>query len=600
MVALKPCWLFFLLLGFGCMPSALADVHAIYKPGNQLSDTSLFTIQQEAMRYIPDEFRYGIDFVVQSNIDGGALRHVSFNIKYQQAVCWGAYVKMSVTPQAKVFMVQVHWPSWDSVASTYENAAREWENCDTATLFQTVEANRLNVNIYKVWHPMKGFCFAMDAWHKTYDYTLFFNPQGRILDSISHARYYGRDTFVHGRIFNPDPLSVQGFYYGGSYTDNQDADAPWFSSAYRTVKVPARFNSQLNEFELKSNWVSLEEFELPNIPPVQQSNQAFLFNRSESGFEDVMVMYHIMQCRNWLTQLGYNHLMNLPVHVDAHAQFGADNSVFVRNGGDPALRFGTGGVDDAEDADVILHEYAHGLSWSANQNNNFSFERSGLDEGLADYWATSYSRRLLAFRWNDVFTWDGHNEFWNGRTASTNNYYPSSGNLYQVGEIWNAAMSNIWSDLGADVADRLQLESMHFYTEQTSLPEAALFVLDADTLLYNGVHTAQICQRFQQQGILNSNCLPTSAMQVQIIKSQPYIINTHGFCFNGQMPELVFPSVQEATYTWWSSDGRKLYSEKLEPVLKSVLNGPSLTNGFYILHVQTATGNYRFPLLKVQ
>lgn len=589
-------WL--LLLVGGMSQWALADHHAVYKPNRRLADTGLVSLQQEAYQYLPEAYRTAIDLRCSSNTAGNTLRHASFGVWFKQVYCWGSYIKLSVRPDASVYAVQVHYPNLDSLNRTYDETYQQTLSCDTVRLFQVLRVNRNQAPIYPVWYPPIGFCFALDTWNKTSDYTLFFDRNGHRLDSISHARYFGIDTFVHGRVFNPDPLSSQGFFYGNGYIDNQDNDAAWFAPAYYTVKVPARFNAITQVFELKNNWVSLEEFEAPLIPPVQQINQSFLFNRSESGFEDVMVMHHIMQCRKRLNELGYNQLMNLPVHVDAHAQFGSDNSVFVRNGGDPALRFGTGGVDDAEDADVILHEYAHGLSWSANGNANFSFERSALDEGLADYWATSYSRRIHSFRWDDVFTWDGHNEFWNGRTASSTQLYPSNGNLYQVGEIWNAVLSKLWSDIGGDIVDRLQLESMFFYTEQTTLPEAARFLIEADTLLYNGIHTPIICQRFQQQGILNANCLPTSIEAIANNKAMPALLNTYGLALNGESPAILFPNQEAGHYTWWSADGRKLLSFPFEHCTKIILALPQHHSGFLCLEIETRTGNYRFPLWK--
>jgi hypothetical protein len=182
----------------------------------------------------------------------------------------------------------------------------------------------------------------------------------------------------------------------------------------------------------------------------------------------------------------------------------------LRNGGDPTLSFGTGGVDDAEDADVIIHEYCHGISWSANGNDNFSNERAGLDEGLADYFATSYSRSLNTFNWEKMFSWDGHNAFWTGRIANTSTNYGTTNDIYKLGEIWNSAMSAMSTDLGDYVTDRLMLESLHFFTNNTTLPEAALYVLKADTLLFNGINVSSICAQFQLRNILNSNCLPVS------------------------------------------------------------------------------------------
>ena len=68
-----------------------------------------------------------------------------------------------------------------------------------------------------------------------------------------------------------------------------------------------------------------------------------------------------------------------------------DQSVFIGNSGNSYLLFGEGGVDDAEDADVIIHEYAHAISYAASPETNSGTERRGLDEGLGDYFAAIYS-----------------------------------------------------------------------------------------------------------------------------------------------------------------------------------------------------------------
>jgi hypothetical protein len=565
------------------------------KPNDVLPSTDTLRVLQYAQQWIPSLQRENVQLKISSTSSSTRLHHSSFDVWYNEVYCWQSTVKVNVSPAGKVHSVKLNLPDWFALSKEYDDQIVHWQKIDTQSI---VGANRMVKQQRLVWYPPQGLRWAVSCWSLTSDYTLLFNQQGRICDSISHERRFGRDTFVHARIFNPDPLTTQGFFYGGNYIDNSDADATWLQPAYRTVKVPATYIPQLGQFALYNNWVSLEEFEAPVFEPVRQANQTFFFNRSESGFEDVMTMYHIMTFRQQLATLGYPQLMNQVLHVDAHAQFGADNSMFVRNGGEPSLRLGTGGVDDAEDADVIIHEYAHGLSWSANNNINFSFERSALDEGLADYWATSYSRRKNAFRWEDVFTWDGHNEFWNGRTASSTQLYPSSGNLYQVGEIWNAVLSKLWSDVGADITDRLQLESMFFYTEQSTLPEAAMYLIEADSLLYNGIHTNIICSRFQQQGILGANCLPLETASITKFIS-PQLINTMGFAQAVGPLQLAFPDASNGVYQWYAVDGRLLMEGTIDYSLLWTIPPPNYT-GLLFLSIQTNQQRFRFPLLRMQ
>jgi hypothetical protein len=66
-------------------------------------------------------------------------------------------------------------------------------------------------------------------------------------------------------------------------------------------------------------------------------------------------------------------------------QLGADNS-FATDHPKNELRFGKGGVDDAEDAEVILHEYGHAIHFSQKFSST-SEEAGAISEGFGDYWA---------------------------------------------------------------------------------------------------------------------------------------------------------------------------------------------------------------------
>ena len=589
-------WLTLLFLCINCVVLA-QPLTTLYKPNYTLPSTDSQTVLDYAKQWIPENRQHLVQLHINCVKSTSFLTYVTYNVLYNQYYCWGSSLKLSFYPNGKVHSVQAHWPSWDSLQASYNSDYVLWDNSSYSTILESMHPSRQRREHKLVWYPKQGLRLAVSCWSLTSDYTLMLNYKGEITDSISHELRYGRDTFVHARVFIPDPLTVQGLTYGGNIIDNQDADLPWFEPAYYSVKVPATFHPQSGLFALYNAWVSLEEFEAPVVEPVRLLNQNFLFRRNESGFEDVMTMYHIMAFRKQLTNLGYPQLMNQVLHVDAHAQFGADNSMFVRNGGEPSLRLGTGGVDDAEDADVIIHEYAHGLSWSANNNINFSFERSALDEGLADYWATSYSRSISPVSWANVFTWDGHNEFWSGRSANTTRLYPSNGNIYQVGEIWNAVLSKLWSDLGSEITDRLLLESMFFYTEQTTLPEAAMFFIEADSLLYNGVHTPIICQRFQQQGILGGNCLPLNVNEYISTSSNPQLLNTQGFAFNNESLAIMFDKPTQGYFRYIGIDGRLIDEGNISLSTRCDIPTSNGIRGMAILCIETSTGErYQWPV----
>ncbi len=93
-------------------------------------------------------------------------------------------------------------------------------------------------------------------------------------------------------------------------------------------------------------------------------------SRSDDAFEQVMVVYHITRWNQYLDSLGYDSVLNYAIHVDPQALNGQDQSMFNFGYNPARLYFGEGGVDDAEDADVIIHELSHAISHGAAPNTN--------------------------------------------------------------------------------------------------------------------------------------------------------------------------------------------------------------------------------------
>ena len=70
-------------------------------------------------------------------------------------------------------------------------------------------------------------------------------------------------------------------------------------------------------------------------------------------------------------------------------QFGGDNS-FYRNGTKKlTITFGKGGVDDAEDAEVVVHEYGHAVQDDQVPGFGSSLEAGSIGEAFGDYLAVS-------------------------------------------------------------------------------------------------------------------------------------------------------------------------------------------------------------------
>ncbi len=332
-----------------------------------------------------------------------------------------------------------------------------------------------------------------------------FDNQMNILDSLDYICYYDvpQDTTANAMVFLPDPLTSSGNSYGGPYVDSGDMNLAALNAERTLVQIPVTYDT--GYFHLMNDHILITNHNDPNYSPAKVVNGNFDFNRADQGFEDVNVFYHINVYQEHLQDLGFD-LVNYQIHAETHASQ-SDNSTFNSLHSPPRLSFGEGGVDDGEDADVIIHEYGHAISHSAAPGTNTGMERRSIDEGIGDYLAASYSRNINPFRWDDVFTWDGHNEFFSGRSASTNKIYPqdlSGSNIHANGEIWSSALMELWEDIGGDVTDRILFESLYDYFLGMDMNQAARLYILADSLLHNGMHYNSICDVFNNRGFSTS------------------------------------------------------------------------------------------------
>ena len=99
-----------------------------------------------------------------------------------------------------------------------------------------------------------------------------------------------------------------------------------------------------------------------------------------------MAYYWVTEAQRYIQSLGFG-VTRRPVNKESQDirinQLGIDNSYSWDK--HDVLRFGKGGVDDAEDAEVILHEYGHAIQDSQQPDGSFgtSVEAGSIGEGLA-------------------------------------------------------------------------------------------------------------------------------------------------------------------------------------------------------------------------
>lgn len=286
-----------------------------------------------------------------------------------------------------------------------------------------------------------------------------------------------------GYIFNPDPLSQVGVNYGGQYVDGNDATNASLDAARTLVTLP-ELELSGGMYKLKGTYAEIKELEAPATGLFTQASNAFLFNRNEQGFEAVNVYWHVDNTMRYINEtLGIECLPMTNggvVWFDPHALSGDDNSYYT-NG---RIHFGEGGVDDAEDADVVIHELGHGIHDFLTNGNLSQVE--GLSEGSGDYIGQSYSRSLNQWEETDpqyqwFFSWDGHNPFWGGRTTGYNATYPGGliDQIHTDGQIWATSLMRIYDRIGREKTDRAFYEGLAMTNSTTNQQNAARAVRQA-------------------------------------------------------------------------------------------------------------------------
>ena len=262
---------------------------------------------------------------------------------------------------------------------------------------------------------------------------------------------------------------------------------------------------------LRGKWAQIRS-ETGN--PAYSPTNTFLYDRHQDEFEQVMAYYWITEAQRYIQSLGFGSTLR-PVNMQPQKlrinQWGVDNS-FATDKQDE-IRLGKGGVDDAEDGEVILHEYGHAIHFS--QDFQFSTEEAGaISEGFGDYWAVTVSevvRQSLELPASAdpacVADWDATSytakEPHCLRRLDADLTYPDDlvGEVHADGRIWSHALWDIRNAIGNMKADTAILEGQ-FGFDGGTMRALATDIVAAAGKLYGPTVAGQVTAAFHARGIL--------------------------------------------------------------------------------------------------
>ena len=412
-----------------------------------------------------------------------------------------------------------------------------------------------------------------------------------IYENIKSLSKGKTDTNVLVKIFNPDPLTTARSEYVSPYLNYNKVDTPALNNERKDLLLGLKIDDEGN-YLAENKYVIIKDIFAPNVEPfATKYKDSLIVTRNTDIFKQEMVLYHIKHFQEYIQRLGFTNIQN-QLWVDALGDYD-DESQFEFSGQEPYILFGIGGIPDAEDADVIIHEYGHATAFYIAPNTIESEERIGIDEGNSDILAVIYSKKLSDYNWRKVFNWDG-NQTWNGRTTlNTKNYVDDYVlNRYSLSSIWSAAVTDFAEQIGLDTTVTLLLTAMASMQSNMKIPEFAQLFIQADSLLYKKYHYSAIKNSF-----FNRKLIPSVSIDEVFDGSLIKLVNTQGFAASNEPLIIQVPSTEKYQVIVYNLQGKQVLEYNNQQV-STTINPELLNTGLYIINIASGNKNFNFKIAK--
>ncbi|MGI9019700.1 MAG: M36 family metallopeptidase [Solirubrobacterales bacterium] len=321
-------------------------------------------------------------------------------------------------------------------------------------------------------------------------------------------------------LFRPNAVVENGSYSGIS--DSGDADSANLTSLRSAVVLEELKDGQTC---LVGAWAKVKFS--PQSRRVCKDNLDWSgVTRAKNRFEALMAYFHVTEIQQYIQTLDLDPINEERQDVIANS-ISEDNSYY--SPGSDRIQLGTGGVDDGEDGDVIVHEYGHAVhdAQAPQAFGGFNNEAGAMGEGFGDYLAAVHQNEIAGpdAEWTPcIMEWDATSYDFtpsNGtclRRADDPSSHPvqvsqcgGAGNFHCVGQVWSSALLELRTTLGFDagpdsVMDTLVLQSHFGLPANPSFAEAAQAILTADEGIYGGAHCSDLEAEFEARAFGSFSC----------------------------------------------------------------------------------------------
>jgi hypothetical protein len=309
-----------------------------------------------------------------------------------------------------------------------------------------------------------------------------------------------RYQFVDGTglVYDPNPLMQTGDL---TLVDGNDAATAALDAARLAVTLPRLDGTGV----LRGTWADVRR---PNQRAMEPT-LAFAYTRADDRFEEVNTYFHLDGAQARLQALGFTQV-NAQAQVAIANAIPQDNSFY--NPGSDTIELGTGGVDDAEDGDIVVHEYGHAVLDDVIPGYGDSHEASAMGEGFGDLLAASVEpidpthtamiARACVGAW-DATSYDTAMPPCLRRIDGTK-HHPEHGvgQVHADGEIWSGAVWALSTALGdPDTGLRLVVEAAFLLASDATFATWSAAMIAADTALNAGANVAAIKRTLWDRGV---------------------------------------------------------------------------------------------------
>jgi len=491
------------------VPRRIYDIEskASSKDPEQIANATLKKIAPD-LKIKPDLSQLKFDQVKESVLGN----HVLYQQQFQGKPISGAWVRIDIDKEGKVYNI-LNDLLPESVLKKSENLeAKKASFKDSGTAVSQIkeaDAKKLAVEaalpsqaavedihetepVYFQQNgvPVLAWKVILKATNPVAEFKIYIDAaSGAVLEKNNVLKYLDGT----GKVFDPNPVVV--------LNDTSLED---------TSQIPDTAYMQITLKDLKNTGMLDGPFVNTSTTQnrVKSANSNFLFKREDNGFKEVMVYFHIDRVQRYIQSLGFNNVLNKSIAVNI-AGITDDNSYY--SPATKSLTFGTGGVDDAEDAEIILHEYGHAIQDNQVRGFGASDEAKAMGEGFGDYLAGSFfSDKKSAQLKPTIGNWDA--VFYSAaeppclRRLDSNKKYPKDiqGEPHDDGEIWSACLWEIRGIIGRMMADKLIIAHHFLLAPNAGFEDAANALITADKNLNAGRNGNTLSDIFIRRGILRN------------------------------------------------------------------------------------------------